>query len=126
MADRRWKAQERRIAGYFKTERTSLSGSGSKQTSSDTLHPKLYIETKDRKRHTLWTLFDDTKKKAKVEGKLPVICLTEPNRRGFLVVLCSDDYAYDEYNALVYAQDEKGEFTKIVQDGLTFEFKKEE
>lgn len=95
MADKRWKQQERRVAAFFNTSRTPLSGSHSKQTASDSLHPNLFVECKDRKRHALLALFDKTKIKAKAEGKVPVLCLTEPRRRGFLICLCSDDFVYD-------------------------------
>jgi hypothetical protein len=42
----RSKAHERRVARWFGTERTPLSGGASRHTRSDTLHPKLYIEVK--------------------------------------------------------------------------------
>ena len=42
----RSKTQERRVARFFGTERTPLSGGASRHTRSDTLHPKLYIEVK--------------------------------------------------------------------------------
>ena len=48
-----WKNRERQIAGILKTNRTPLSGSSSRHTSSDTLHEKLYIECKYRKRHPI-------------------------------------------------------------------------
>ena len=42
----RAKAYERRVAKFFGTKRTPLSGSNSGHTHSDTLHPRLYIEVK--------------------------------------------------------------------------------
>lgn len=46
-----WKNFERKIAKIFNTQRTALSGSNSKITSSDTLHPELYIEIKSNLRY---------------------------------------------------------------------------
>jgi len=92
MADKRWKAQERRVMRWFGGERTPLSGSGSKMTRSDGLMENLYVENKDQRRHRgLRTLVDDTRAKAKEEGKLPIVTLTEPGVDGFLVVFCSAD-----------------------------------
>jgi hypothetical protein len=121
MSDKRWKAQERRVAAYFKTERTPLSGSNSKQTQSDTLHERLYIECKDRKHHATWSLMDDAADKAKAEGKLPAVVLTEPNRRGFLVVIRSDDFEYMPEPGLEFTADPG--VTKIIQQGIIFRFK---
>lgn len=42
----RSKTQERRVARFFGTERTPLSGGASRHTRSDTLHPTLYLEVK--------------------------------------------------------------------------------
>jgi hypothetical protein len=42
-----WKGYERKVAKYFGTNRTPLSGINSRHdTHSDTLHPSLYIEVK--------------------------------------------------------------------------------
>ena len=41
-----WKTAERYVARIFGTERTPLSGSNSKHTSSDTLSEEFYIEVK--------------------------------------------------------------------------------
>jgi hypothetical protein len=45
-----WKAVERRVARFFGSERTPMSGGNSKHTRSDSLHPRLYIEVKSRKK----------------------------------------------------------------------------
>jgi hypothetical protein len=91
MSDKAWKKDERRIAAYFGTERTPLSGGNGKQTRSDTLHETLFIEAKRRKKHSAVTLWDDTKKLAVKEGKTPVVCLAEKGRPGFwILVHCND------------------------------------
>lgn len=86
-----WKAVERRIANWWGTERTPLSGQSSRHTHSDTLHQTLYIEVKQRKTMGIFNIFRDTEKKAKKEGKIPVVCLQEKNKKGFLVVMKSTD-----------------------------------
>lgn len=91
MADKTWKAAERRIASYFGTERTTLSGGNGKQTRSDTLHEALFIEVKHRKKHSAVSLWDETKKLADKEKKTPVVCLCEKNRPGFWIMVHSDD-----------------------------------
>lgn len=91
MADKRWKVAERRVAAFFGSERTPLSGGTSKMTRSDTLHPDLFVEVKSRVKHTTVTLWDDTKKKALKEGKVPVVVLVEKSRPGFWVMVHSDD-----------------------------------
>ena len=46
---------------------------------ADVIHDNLFIECKLRARHTAVTLWDDTAKLAKEEGKTPVIALCEKN-----------------------------------------------
>ena len=101
MADKAWKALERRIARFFGTERTALSGGNSKGTRSDTLHPDLFIEAKQRKKHTAITLWNDTRELALVEKKIPVVCLAEKHRPGFWILIHSDDL--DDVASAAYA-----------------------
>ncbi|MBA7712890.1 hypothetical protein ES703_121881 [subsurface metagenome] len=75
MADKAWKAFERRVAKSLGTVRTPLSGISSRHTSSDTLHPDLYVECKMRKRSLVHTLFTLASKQAKVERKIPVMAM---------------------------------------------------
>lgn len=91
MADKTWKKDERKIARFFGVMRNPLSGSNSRHSESDSLHPKLFIEQKRRKRHAVIRLWDAVKAKARKEKKIPVITLTEPSRSGFWIVLhCAD------------------------------------
>jgi hypothetical protein len=48
MSDKSWKQFERRVADYFHGQRNPLSGGNSKQTRADIIHPKLFIECKQR------------------------------------------------------------------------------
>lgn len=91
MPEPTWKRRERQIAAYFDTYRTPGSGQVSRHTSSDTLHPDLYVEIKSRVKHTAVSLWDKTKKKATREGKTPVVALCENGRPGFWLLVHSDD-----------------------------------
>lgn len=86
-----WKQAERRAARLFGSQRTPLSGSNGGITASDSLHSKLFLETKYRVRHAAWTLFDSVRKLAQREGKIPVVCLHENRRKGDLIIIHSDD-----------------------------------
>ena len=91
MADKAWKQRERKVADSFGGTRTPLSGGNGKVTRADVIHDDLFIECKLRAKHTAVTLWDDTKKLADLENKTPVICLCEKNRKGFWVMVHSDD-----------------------------------
>lgn len=87
-----WKGFERTVAAYFGTHRVPLSGSNSGHgTNSDTLHPKLYVECKVRSKISLWQLFVDTEKKAKVEGKVPLVAIKQKGEKGYLLVMRPED-----------------------------------
>jgi len=88
-----WKASERRIAAKFGTKRTPLSGGNSGHTRSDTLHPRLFVEAKLRPTHSAVTLWRGTAELAKLEGKTPVVCLTEKGKKGFWVMCHIEDFA---------------------------------
>ena len=91
MTDKAWKAAERRGARFFKSERNPLSGSASKHTRSDSLHKSLFIEQKFRQKTALWTLYEDTRTKARREGKIPVVINHTKNKPGMLITIHSDD-----------------------------------
>ena len=74
MADKGFKQYERRIARQFGVHRTPLSGRNSRHTASDTLHAKLFIDTKVRREvRTLWRLFRVLEDLARQEQKRPVL-----------------------------------------------------
>lgn len=91
MADKAWKQFERRVARFFGTERNALSGGNSKLTRSDSLHPSLFIEAKQRKRFAAIRLWDATKRLGNRERKTPIVCLSEKGRPGFWILIHSDD-----------------------------------
>lgn len=84
-----WKHRERQAAKRIGALRNIGSGSQGRpdKSSSDTTHPRLYVELKSRKKHTCVTLWDDTKTKALKEHKVPVVMLTENGRPGFWVLV---------------------------------------
>ena len=80
MPDKGFKQYERRIARCFGVERTPLSGRHSRHTASDTLHARLFIDTKVRREvRTLWRLFRAIEDLAHQEGKRPVLIVKVPN-----------------------------------------------
>jgi len=89
MADKRWKAVERRVAKMFGSERTPLSGGNSKQTRSDTLHPELFIEIKTSMHGFMATrLYRETAELAKLEDKTPLVVLVPKADKPYLVLPC--------------------------------------
>jgi hypothetical protein len=100
MTDKHWKQVERRTARFFGCERTPLSGMNSgHNTHSDSLHPYLYVECKSTSKatqrktflHHLWDLWKDSKVKADLEHKAPVLALHLKHQEGFLLVINSTD-----------------------------------
>lgn len=87
-----WKSFELKVAKFFRTQRNPLSGGNSKHTRSDTLHDELYIECKHRQKMAVYSLYEDTAEKAKVEKKTPVCVLHQKNKKGFLLCIHSDDF----------------------------------
>ena len=78
-----WKGFERVVAKAFGTTRAPVCNN---VTHSDTFSEKFYVEVKTRKKLGLWALYEDTKKKAEAEHKIPVVALKEKGKRGFLIV----------------------------------------
>lgn len=72
-----WQKTEKDVAKDFGTERTPFSGSTSGLTRSDSLHPSIFMECKTKAKHSVKTLYDETKKLAFAEGKVPLIILRE-------------------------------------------------
>ena len=85
--DKSWKQVERKVARSLDTERTPLSGGNSKQTRSDTLDEKLFVEVKQRKHFSVLVLYRKTLELARKEHKIPVLCLKEKGKHGELAVI---------------------------------------
>jgi len=86
-----WKGFERIAARTFGTKRNALSGMNSKITASDTLHPRLFIECKKRKRFSLYQLFRKVEQKANKESKIPVVAIKETGKKGWLILIRPED-----------------------------------
>lgn len=91
MADKAWKAFERRVARDFGSVRTSLSGGNGKVTRSDSHHPDFFLECKHNQESAIWTLYLKTRELARAEKKLPVVIQGRKRNPGYLLVLHSDD-----------------------------------
>jgi len=87
MPDKAWKAFERRIAKSLGTERSPLSGIYGHITSSDTLHPDLYVECKYRNRLPVGRWYEETDEKAMDEDKFPVLALKEKGYHTTIAVI---------------------------------------
>ena len=89
---RTWQKREQQAAALFNSRRTPGSGSCyGADTRSDSLHERLFIETKLRQRHAVITLHDDTAALARREGKTPVVVLAEKNRPGLWLLIRAED-----------------------------------
>jgi len=105
-----WKRRERDSAALFGTRRQIGSGSGGRadQTRSDSLHPRIFLETKLRASSAVRTLFDKTAAMAKAESKIPVLALFDKGRPGALLVF-SADHLIEIAAELLAARDEAAE-----------------
>jgi hypothetical protein len=83
-----WKRRERQAARLFGAERQPGSGSGGRtdQTSTDSTHPTLFIESKLRASSSVRTLWEQAAARAKREGKTPILMLYAEGRVGGLIV----------------------------------------
>ena len=93
-----WKGFERTVARFFGTQRAALSGGNGKLTRSDSMHPRLFIECKKRKKIALLSLLREAHEHAEELGeqnKKVVVCVGETGKcgekSGFYVFCHSDD-----------------------------------
>lgn len=91
MADKAWKAFERRLAVDWGTVRNALSGRNSKVTASDTHHPRLFLEAKLNANSGFWTLYSKSKELADKEGKTVLLCLGKKFAKGYITACHVDD-----------------------------------
>jgi len=101
MPDASWKRDERQVASALGGERNPLSGSASRHTAGDVIHPTFYVECKRRKRWSVWALYEDVKRRAEREGKVPLLTLKQYRKQGHLVVLSLADFVHIWLKALV-------------------------
>jgi len=94
-ARRTWQLAESRIAAFFGCRRAVFSGSAGRPdqlTQSDSTHERLFVESKYRETHAARTLHDATRELARKESKVPVVCLVDKGRPGWLICVHSDDF----------------------------------
>jgi len=92
MSRENWKEAERRLGRIFKVRRRIGSGAYEGEGRDDCLHPILYLENKQLKAPAIWTLFEDTKRKADKENRIPVIGIQKNKKHGILLVIHSSDF----------------------------------
>lgn len=94
MADKTWKKVERKVAKKLNGKRNPLSGSASRHTAGDVIHPLFYVEVKHRKRIPFYKEFEKTIKSAEAENKIPVLVMHEKNRKFDIAMIKLDDLAW--------------------------------
>jgi hypothetical protein len=104
---RTWKIREGKIAKDFGTQRNPLSGSMSGHSSSDSLSETFYLESKLRAKPPGWNLFLDTKEKAKIEKKVPIVVLSKKFHK--------DKIAMIEYDFLLELLKKSGYLDEILE-----------
>lgn len=104
MGEKRWKVHERRAARTFGTERALQEG----RKGPDFVTDFVVGSVKSREKFPKWLTeaVDQVRGYVKAgNGKLPVLCLLERGRRGFLVVIQSQDFQ-DYFGDLIDTEEE--------------------
>ena len=104
---RTWKKREGKIAKDFGTKRNPLSGSMSGHSSSDSLSETFYLESKLRAKPPGWNLFLDTRDKAKLEKKIPIVVLSKKYHK--------DKIAMVDYDFLLELLRKSGYFDELLE-----------
>ena len=92
MADKTWKAVERRICKQLGGEKTPLSGFHSKHTAADCLNTKEYVEIKHRKKIPFYKDFKKAEINAKKEGKPMIFIMHEKGKPNSIVFMTLERY----------------------------------
>lgn len=90
---RTWQKREQKAAELFGARRQTNSGSSNRddQTSSDSTHPRLYIETKLRQKHAARELLEFIRAKARRERKTPVLILASKGKPDMIICCFASD-----------------------------------
>ena len=88
MADKTWKAFERRVAEFFGCNRT---GPMQAKDENDLNHPQLHCQCKHSKKHAVINVWDAAKKQTDKTGKIPTVALGVKGRPGFWLLVHSSD-----------------------------------
>jgi len=87
-----WKTRERQVAEWLGTIRKPVSGRQIDKDGDDCEHPKIHVQQKHRKSHAILNVWRGAKAYCQKSGKIPVVTLTEHNRKGFWLVIHCDDF----------------------------------
>lgn len=102
MGDKAWKVAERKAAAVIGGLRQGpRTRSGSKQTTGDIIHPRVYVEVKYRQSFATCSLHRENRAKATKESKVAVTVLQEAGAKSR--VWCVDERDLYEFAAEVLA-----------------------
>jgi hypothetical protein len=103
-----WTRAEAGAAAFFGAMRRVLSGSANRADidGDDSTHPRLFIESKLREKHAVWSLWRDARARAAKCGKVPVLALREKHKKGMLLVIHEDDFDRVAAERLAAREDE--------------------
>ena len=87
MADKPWKAEERRVAEMFGTQRALMKGTSEK---SDIQSDLFTVDVKLRKKWSIQQWYRDLRLSARKQGKIPILTVREPGKKLRLAVLDLD------------------------------------
>jgi len=95
MSNKPWKRFERKVSAKIGALRNIGSGSMGRadRSASDSTHETIFLEAKQRKKHSAVQLWRKTAKLAKKEGKTPVVALSEAGMPGTWFVVHVDHVA---------------------------------
>lgn len=86
-ADKAWKAEERKIAALFGTERALMKGTDEK---SDIISDLFMVDAKLRKRWNVQRWYRELKDAAAKSDKIPILTVREPGKKLRLAVIDLD------------------------------------
>lgn len=87
MADKPWKAEERRVAAMLGAKRALMKGTDEK---ADVDHPLFEVDVKLRKTWSVLKWFKEIKQSADRKNKIPVLTLRQPGQKLRLAVIKMD------------------------------------
>lgn len=89
---RTWQRFEAAVAAIFGTKRVPFQVCNQGIILTPILCILIFTyECKLRESFSIWRLFDDTSKKAKKEGKIPLVAIKEKNKKGCLFIISPDN-----------------------------------
>jgi hypothetical protein len=89
-----WTRAESALARIFGARRRVLSGSANRPDldGDDSTHERLFLESKLRGKHAVWSTWRAVNARAFKAGKIPVLGLREKHKHGVLLVVHNHDF----------------------------------